>query len=176
MLKAIIGLIKSLNSNSHPGEIAHAVSIGVLLGLMPKDNALWYILFIFFAFVRINKAVYLLVILGMSLFAHTLDVYLDQIGYIVLTYEPAYPVYRFLLDIPFVAFTKFNNTVVMGSLVSGIILYIPVYIIARLLIKLWRSTIAPKIASSKLWSGFKNLPLIKKIFAISEEISGVVKR
>lgn len=176
MLKYIINFLKSLNSNSHPGEIAHAAAIGVLLGLMPKDNVLWYILFIFFAFVRINKAVYFLVILAMSSFAHMTDMLLDKIGYIVLTFEPTVPIYRFLLDIPFVAFTKFNNTVVMGSLVSGIILYVPVYIVSRLLVKLWRSTLAPMIASSKIWLALKKLPFVRKLFSVSEEITGVLKR
>lgn len=48
MISYIAKLLKSLNTNSHPGEIAHAVAIGVLLGFMPKDNALWYLLFVFF--------------------------------------------------------------------------------------------------------------------------------
>ena len=94
----------------------------------------------------------------------------------VLVLEPAIPVYRKLLDIPFVAFTKFNNTVVMGSLVAGLVLYIPVYIISRLLVKLWRVVLAPKITASKLWVGIKKLPLIEKIISKSQEISGVIKQ
>ncbi|HAK68458.1 MAG TPA: TIGR03546 family protein, partial [Treponema sp.] len=47
MLKAFVKLIKALSSNTAPGEIAHAFAWGVILGFMPKDNALWYILFIF---------------------------------------------------------------------------------------------------------------------------------
>lgn len=176
MLTYILSLFRSLNSNSHPGEIAHGVALGVIMGMVPKDNVLWYILFIFFFFIRINKAVYLLVTLGVSLCIAPLDMMFDSIGYEVLMFEPAIPIYRKLLDIPFVAFTKFNNTVVMGSLVSGLILYIPVYVLSRLLVKLWRTVLAPKITASKLWVGIKKLPFVTKIISKTHEISGVIKR
>ena len=48
MLKAIIKFFKALNSNVHPGAVAHAVCLGMILGFMPKTNALWYILTVFF--------------------------------------------------------------------------------------------------------------------------------
>lgn len=176
MLGYLLNLFKSLNSNSHPGEIAHGVALGVIMGMVPKDNVLWYILFIFFFFIRINKAVYLLVTLVVSLFISPADMLLDSLGYQVLMYEPAIPVYRQLLDIPFVAFTKFNNTIVMGSLVAGIILYIPVYILSRLLVKLWRTIVAPWITSSRLWVGIKKLPLVEKIVSKSQSIAGVLDK
>lgn len=176
MLGYLLNLFKSLNSNSHPGEIAHGVALGVIMGMMPKGNALWYILFVLFFFIRINKAVYLLVTLGVSLCIAPADMLLDALGYQVLTFEPAVPVYRTLLDIPFVAFTKFNNTVVMGSLAAGLILYIPVYILSRLLVRLWRTVLAPKITSSKLWVGMKKLPLVEKVISKYQEISGVIER
>ena len=55
MLKAIIKFFKALNSNVHPGAVAHAVCLGMILGFLPKTNALWYILTVFFLFVRINN-------------------------------------------------------------------------------------------------------------------------
>ena len=64
----------------------------------------------------------------------------------------------------------------MGSLVAGLILYIPVYILSRLMVKLWRVVIAPKITASKLWVGIKKLPLVEKIISKSQQISGVIKR
>ncbi len=176
MLGYLLNLFRALNSNSHPGEIAHGVALGVIMGMMPKDNALWYILFALFLFVRINKAVYLLVTLGVSLCIAPADMMLDQLGYQALTFGPLVPIYRSLLEIPFVAFTKFNNTVVMGSLVAGLVLYIPVYVLARLLVRLWRTVLAPKITASKLWVGMKRLPFVEKIVSKSQEIAGVINR
>jgi uncharacterized protein (TIGR03546 family) len=163
MLKAIVKLFKSLNANSHPGEIAHALCLGVLLGLMPKDNALWYILTVFFLFMRINRGVLVLIAALFTLIAPPFDPLLDSMGYAVLMFAPLVPVFRALLDIPFVAFTKINNTVVVGSIVASLIAYIPLYVLSRLAVRLWRMTVAPKIMESKLYKAFMRLPLAAKI-------------
>ena len=170
MISYIVKLLKALNTNSHPGEIAHAVSIGVLLGFMPKDNALWYLLFVLFLFVRVHKGAFLLTVLAASLLARLFDPLFDAIGYAVLTFSPAEPVYAALLDIPFVAFTKFNNTVVAGAVVSGLILYIPVYILMRILIKSWRTHFAPALVRSKFMQAFYQIPFISKIAGFFTEV------
>ena len=170
MISYIVKLLKALNTNSHPGEIAHAVAIGVLLGFMPKDNALWYLLFVLFLFVRVHKGAFLLTVLAASLLARLFDPLFDAIGYAVLTFSPLEPVYAALLDIPFVAFTKFNNTVVAGAVVSSLILYIPVYILIRILIKSWRTHLAPALARSKFMQAFYQIPFISKIAGFFTEV------
>ena len=170
MISYIVKLLKALNTNSHPGEIAHAVAIGMLLGFMPKDNALWYLLFVFFLFVRVHKGALLLTTLAASLLAGLFDPLFDAIGYAVLTFSPLEPVYAALLDIPFVAFTKFNNTIVAGSLIFSLILYIPVYILIRILTKLWRTYLAPALIRSKFMQAFYQTPLIAKIAGFFTEV------
>lgn len=163
MLKKFLKFFKALNSNSHPGEIAHAISIGLLMGFLPKDNVTWYILSVFFLFIRINKGSFLLFTFLFSILAQSLDPLFDKIGYAILTLENLEPVFAKLLDIPFVSFTKFNNTIVMGSLISGIVLYIPVYFLVRGFMKLWRTVLAPLVRKSKIIIFLKNLKFIKKI-------------
>lgn len=175
MFQYIIKLFKSLNNNSHPGEIAHGVACSLLLGFMPKDNVLWYMIFVFCLFLRINKAAYGIMIIVFSLLAPLLDSIFDIIGYYVLTFPAFENFFSWLLDIPFVAFTNFNNTIVMGSLVSGIILYVPVYWLARLFVKIWRHTLAPKIRNSKIFKLIGKMPLVKKITDMSTKIEELRK-
>lgn len=163
MLKRFLKFFKTLNSNSHPGEIAHAVCLGMLMGFLPKDNVTWYILTVFFLFVRINKGAFFIYTLIFSFLAQFLDPLFDKIGYFILTIDKLEPIYATLLEIPFISFTKFNNTIVMGSLLSGIVLYIPVYFISRLFLKLWRNKFAPAIRKSKIISYISKIKLIKKI-------------
>jgi len=170
MFSYIVKLLKSLNTNSHPGEIAHAVAIGMLLGFMPKDNVLWYLLFVFFLFVRVNRGAFLLTILVASLFARFFDPLFDSLGYAVLTFSSLKPVYAALLDIPFVAFTKFNNTIVAGSIVFSLILYIPVYIVIRIFTKSWRTYLAPALARSKFVQALYHVPFVAKIAGFFTEV------
>ena len=169
MLKAIAKLLGAISSNTRPGAIAHAVSCGVLLGFMPKDNLLWYILFIFILFMNIQRGAYALSILLGAAFTVFLDPRFDSVGYSILTIESVKPYYASLLDIPFVAFTKFNNTVVMGSFVCGVAAYIPLYVLARLFVWAWRKYLAEKVRKLKIAAVLKNIPLVEKIAGMMGE-------
>ena len=169
MLKAIAKLLGAISSNTRPGAIAHAVSCGVLLGFMPKDNLLWYILFIFILFMNIQRGAYALSILLGAALTVFLDPLFDSVGYSILTVESMKPYYASLLDIPFVAFTKFNNTVVMGSFACGVAAYIPLYVLARLFVWTWRKYLAEKVRKLKIAAVLKNIPLVEKIAGMMGE-------
>ena len=166
MLKLIVRFLKAINSNQHPGEIAHAVCLGMILGFLPKNNALWYVLTVFFLFMRINKGTFALSTILFSLLAPALDPLFDTIGWCFLTLDKLAPAFTWLLNIPFVGFTKFNNTIVSGSLLFSLLCYIPVYFIARLIIKLWRTKLSAALRKTKLIIFLSKLPLIKKIGAM----------
>lgn len=170
MLSAIVKLFQALNSNKSSSEIAHACCMGVILGFMPKNNAIWFIIFVFFMFVRINKGAYLLITALISLFAWQLDPMFNNIGYAILKYPAFENFFAWLIDIPFVGFTKFNNTIVMGSLVFSLALYIPVFIIIKVLVRLWRKKISTKIGDTFIAKSFLKIPLIRKIIEIRSEI------
>ncbi len=173
MISAIAKLLKGLNDNSHPGEIAHAASCGFLLGLLPKDNLLWYLIFILFLFLRINKGALLLVILLGSVVALFLDPLFDTIGYTVLTIEAIAPFMATFLNVPLMAYTKINNSVVMGSLLFSIAAYVPMYLGARAFVGVWRKTIAPKLANNKVVKGFMKLPIISKIYKAYSKVEAI---
>ncbi len=164
MISLIVKLLKGLNDNSHPGEIAHAASCGLVLGLMPKDNILWYLIFILFLFLRINKGAFLLIIMLGSLLPIFLDPLFDTIGYTVLTIEAIAPFMATFLNIPIMAYTKLNNSIVMGSLLFGIVAYAPMYLLGRAFVLVWRKKLSPILANNKLVKGFMKTPIISKIY------------
>lgn len=168
MLDFIIKILKAINSNSHPGEIAHAVCCGMMLGFLPKDNALWILLTVFFVFLRINKVFFVISTVLFSFLATLFDPIFDQIGFFLLNVDFATPFFSSLLEIPFVGFTKFNNTIVFGSLISSIILYVPVYWIVRLILRMWRTYLLPIVRKTKLVAIVSKIPLVKKIGALYE--------
>lgn len=171
MIKFLTNIFNSLNSNSNPGEIAHAICCGMILGFMPKTNALWYILFFLFCFLRINKACYLLFTFLFSMITPFIDPIFHKIGFAILSHEPLIPIYIKMLEIPYLPLTKFNNTIVMGSLTCGILLYIPIYILSRLIVHLWRRVIRQTVVNSKFVKGLTKLPLISKFISVSKELA-----
>lgn len=170
MLAYLVNFLKALNSNSKPSQIANSFCIGLILGFMPKSNLLWFALFFFFAFVRINKCGYYIMILIGSLTAYLIDPLFDKIGYEILTFAPLENFYSWALDIPFVGFTKFNNTIVAGSLAFGLILYIPFFFLILLLVSQWRKHIAPVFNDSKVLKTIYQIPLLGKIASKAAEL------
>lgn len=169
MLKAIVKFFQGLNSNKKPDEIATACCMGLMLGFIPKDNALWFIIFIFFLFVRLNKGAYILMTALVSLFAWLLDPLFNQIGYKILTIPQMEAFYSKLMDFPFVGLTRINNSIVMGALVFSLALFIPFFFLMKFLVILWRKKISPVVVQSSFWKGLTGLPLIKKVIDIASE-------
>lgn len=163
-------MFKALNANAHPGEIAHAFACGVLLGFLPKNSVLWYVFFIFCFFLRINKGAYLLTIVFASLCAPLLDSVFDTVGYMVLTLPSLQGMFRTWLDTPFIAFTRFNNSIVAGSLIISLVGYIPFYFFIRLFVSLWRKTLQPLLVRNPLAKAFMNLPLFRSIAAAAQKL------
>ncbi len=167
MIKKIFKLLKAFNGNVNPAEIAHAFAFGAILGLMPKHNLLWYLVLVFILFMRINRPAYLLMIMAGSAVSYLFDGIFDTLGYAFLTIPWLSGIFGWLLDIPFVAYTQFNNTVVMGSLLTGLILYIPLYWTGRGLVWLWRKWLAEKVRNSKLFKVLQKAPLVAKIVSLA---------
>lgn len=168
MFKKLIKLLKLLNSNSKASQIANSFCIGLILGLMPKNNLLWFMILVFFMFVRIHKACYGIMILVGAILAPGLDPLFDKVGYAILTFSPMENTFANLLDIPFIGFTRFNNTIVMGSLACGLIAYIPVFFLAEGFVYVWRRFVAPAFIKSKVLNAFYKIPLIKKIVELGQ--------
>lgn len=163
MFKYVKRFLKALNANAHPGDIAHAVSLGLLLALVPKGNLLWPFLFILTMFIRMNKGALFISLILLSFVIPFIDVWVEKTGFILLTQPTLHDVYALLYATPFIGLTRFNNTMVMGSLIWAMVLYVPIYFLSRVLVQGYRTHVQPKIVNSKIYKLFFQLPLVRKI-------------
>jgi uncharacterized protein (TIGR03546 family) len=159
----IAKLVAALNTNVRPRQIAAGISLGLMLALIPKANLLWVILFIITFFLKINQAITFIFMAIFDLIALFLDPLLHLLGYFILTLPPLQEFFTMLYNIPLLYLSKFNNTVVMGGLAAGIVLFVPAYILAKWGIKIYRDKLREKIAHSKLVKGFLQHPLVASI-------------
>jgi len=163
MIRPIAKLIVALNSNLGKKQIAAGFSWGVLLGLIPAGNVLWIVLFGVSFFFTHHHASKVLVIGIIKLFSAVVAPLVDIVGWEVLHIEALQGLFTSLYNMPFVPFTRFNNTLVAGGLVSGIILWLPVFALVYFLIPLYRNTLAPKIRESKVVKSIKGVPIVSKL-------------
>ncbi len=145
-----------------------------MLGFLPKNNLLWYILFVFIFFMRIQRGVLMVTMVVAAMLTVFADPVFDLVGYKILTVPELIPWYAKALNIPFVAFLMLHNTVVMGSLACSVAAYIPLFIVARILVWFWRRFIGEWIKNSPVVQTVNGvlakIPLVQKVSEIMLEL------
>ena len=173
MIKPVAKLIVALNGNMKKSQIAAGFSWGLLLGLIPAGNVFWIILFVASFFFKNHHASKLLVLAILKILSGAIAPLMDIAGWEVLHVEALQPFFTTLYNMPFVPWTRFNNTLVAGGLVSGIILWLPVFFLIFLLVPMYRSKVIPKIRNSKILAAIKKVPLISPLIeAVSKAALG----
>jgi len=163
LLKIIGKLIIALNGNVKRSQIAAGFAWGILLGLIPAGNFFWIVLFICSFFFKHHHWSKIFSMAVVKLVSPLIVLWIDFLGWEVLHIEALQPLFTTLYNMPFVPFTKFNNTLVMGGLIGGVVLWLPSFIIFMALIPLYRNNLAPKIRNSKLVRAIANSPLLKAV-------------
>jgi uncharacterized protein (TIGR03546 family) len=163
MIKGIAKLIMALNGNVSKTQIAAGFAWGILLGLVPAGNAFWIVLFLVSFFFTHHHGGKIAALAILKILSPLLVYQMDKLGWFVLHIDSFRPFFTSLYNMPFVPFTKFNNTLVMGGLTAGIVLWLPVFFLFLILIPLYRNTIGPKIKNSKLVKAIVKFPLFSII-------------
>ncbi len=174
MISFIAKIFVALNSNSRPSELASAIAFGFWLALIPGGNLLWIVLFIIAFLIKHNLAALLLSMGLFRVFTPLTDPFLDKLGALVLEHPGLQDFFTALYNIPLLPYSEFNNTVVMGGFLLGAACWFPLFILFNLLVKVYRKTIAPKLAESKIVKGLKKIPFVSKISKAVQKASVLI--
>jgi len=149
LIKLLRNILKILQTDVSPQQVAFGAALGVFMGLVP--GLLWksfFFLLIMIFRVNIGAAFVTWTIFGLiGLFSDPLA---DQLGFFILNLRFLFGVFTSLANTSLVPFTKFNNTVVMGNLALGVILFYPVYLFARKFILYYRANWRDKVGKWKI--------------------------
>src|SRR3990172_133718 len=152
LLKLLQQLVKTLNSEGTPGQIAAGMALGAVLGLTPLVNL--HNLVILGAIMVLNVS-FPGAMLGWALavpVGFALDPVFDAVGVVLLLRTPALtPLWTQLANAPVVPLTNFNDTIVLGSLVSWVVLALPIYFLARWGVGRYRATLYPRLAQTRVF-------------------------
>ena len=129
--------------------MAWGFALGAILGLVP-NMFMKLVIFIVIMMFRVNVSAAFLAWAVYEILSFALDPLFDSLGYYILNIDSLNSFYTYLYNLPVVPFTKFNNTVVMGSLIVGIILIIPNMIIAKKLLVYYRTHLREKVSQWKI--------------------------
>ena len=167
MIKYVTSFFRAINANAHPGDIAHAVALGLFLAILPKNNLTFTFLFFLCIFIRINKGAFFISFILFGFVTPFIDVLINNIGFWAVQLSFLRPIFIALENIPFVALFKLSNTMVLGGIIWGLILYIPVYILTRIIIAKYRKYMQPAV-NVKGVGLLGKIPLLRHLTKISD--------
>ena len=128
ILKFLQSLLKTLHSEGTPGQIAGGIALGAALGLTPLMNLHNAIVIALLCIINVSFGAGLL---GMAIFTpigFILDPIFDRIGHWILTDVTVLRSFFAWIEAqPILAFANLNNTVVLGSIVGWLLLFVPIF-------------------------------------------------
>lgn len=167
MVNFVAGILKILNSESEPGQISLAFCLSMIMGFTPLYS-LYNVLVLFIVLVvRVNLSSF---ILGWGIFkgvAYILDPLFHVTGYKILTLESFQGLWTLVYNIPLMRVARFNNSIVMGSLLISLILFVPMYLAFNLLIRRYRDHLMVWIEKTRLMQILQTTRIYKVYKAIS---------
>lgn len=126
-LRPVQFVAQALTDGSSPRQLAWGIALGMLIGLVPKENLTAVALVIAVSALRVNLAA----VSGSALVFAWSGVLLDplshRLGLALLEADLLRPFWTWLFERPLMPWTSFNNSVVLGSLLIGLMLMYPVY-------------------------------------------------
>ncbi|MBN1824133.1 MAG: TIGR03546 family protein [Endomicrobiales bacterium] len=168
-IKIVKKIIMILQSEISPSQIAAGAAFGALIGLAPAGSLHSVLLIILVFMLNVNIASAFVFTGIFALLGLLTDPFADKVGYFLLVdIKALVPVWANLYNMPLVPFTRFYNTVVMGNLVFGIVLFAPVFMLVKRFIVFYRANLRDKVAQWKIMKFFK----IGSAFNVYDRMNG----
>jgi uncharacterized protein (TIGR03546 family) len=166
-IEILAKLIRILRSAASPAQIAGGFILGMIIGLTPLWNLHNLIVFILIVILNVNIGMALFSFALFSGFAYLLDPLFHDLGFFLLVDQNSLNnFWTNLYNVPVVALSNFNNTVVMGSIIFSLILLIPVYFASKKGVIWYRENIDTRMQKWKIVKIVKG----SKIYNIYQKI------
>ncbi len=151
ILKQLFAFIKLLNSETGNVAIAMGLTCGFILGMTPSLSLHSLLVFLILFFFRIQIGAALISAFFFKFIAYLLDPVFHSVGGKVLEMESLQGIFTSLYNMPIIPYTRFNNSIVMGSAVVTFILSPFVYLFSQYLIIKYRVTVLARFKQTKAW-------------------------
>lgn len=139
VIALVRGFARSLLARTAPGQLALGLTLGMILGAMPKANLIALGLCVVIFSVRCNKALALAAAVAFSFLGTSIDPFTHKVGLAVLSIHSLQPAYTSAFQLPLGPWVGFNNTVVLGTFLLGLYIAYPVFWLSRLFFSVARS-------------------------------------
>lgn len=150
MIRIVAKVLKVLNSESEPGQISLALCLAMVAGLTPFLGIHNLLVILLVLLLRVNLSTFLLGLAAFSGIAYILDPLFHYMGLAILTADSLQDLWTSLYNSTFWRLTRFNNSILMGSFLFALILFVPLYIAANFAIRQYRRRVLEWVKKTRL--------------------------
>jgi len=166
-IKKLLKLLAAFNANVGAWRIAAGFACGFLMAVLPVGNLLWLALFILCSFVKMQRVAFVISLAAFKLAYAPIAPLADALGWSILDSAALRETFIRLAAAPIAPLTRFNNSLVMGGLALGLIAWIPLFVAFLLLVKIYRTKLAPVIRNSNSNKALRKLALFQGLASLA---------
>jgi uncharacterized protein (TIGR03546 family) len=155
LIKQLINFIRLLHSEGGTQQIAWGLTLGAFLGFSPFFSLQTFLILLILLVFKVQFGAAFLSAFFFKLIAFIIDPAADVLGRLVLESGSMRSVWVTLYNLPVVPYTRFNNSIVMGSFVFALIISPILFFGFKILIQKYRTHIVHTFEKSKAWKAFK---------------------
>lgn len=155
ILKQLFAFIKLLNSDTGNISLALGMTCGFILGMTPVLSLHSLLIFLILFFFRIQIGAALVMAFFFKFVAYLLDPIFHSVGSNVLEMESLQGFFTTLYNMPILPYTRFNNSIVMGSAVVTFALSPIVFIASQYFIVKYREIVVARFRETKFWKAMQ---------------------
>ena len=168
MLKTIAKFLKILNSDAEPGQISLGFAFAMIAGFTPLMSLHNLLVLLLILFLRVNLSSFLLGLALFSALAFALDPLFHQIGLAILTLPALSDLWTALYNSALWRLERFNNSIVMGSLIVSLALFVPMVLVGNVLVRRYREHVLQWVMRTRVMQAFQ----ASKLFGYYQSVSG----
>lgn len=161
LLKQIFGFLKLLNSDTGTNQLAAGVAAGFVLGMTPAFSLQTILIILIILFFRIQIGAALLGAFFFAFPAYLMDPMFSKVGEILLETKGLSGLWTSLYNMPIIPYTRFYNSLVMGSGIVAFALSPLIFILSKKMIQKYRVVVVEKFKETKFWKAVKATALFK---------------
>jgi uncharacterized protein (TIGR03546 family) len=165
--KIIFSFIRALNEKVSPRALAGGFALGAIIGLTPKGSLHNVVVLLLIFLLPVNKSASLVSALVFALVSYLFDPFFNRVGEFLLTLPALEGLWTSLYNLPVLPWTRFNNTLVLGSLFAALLLFVPLFKGAVWGVTRYRERVMTVVSQWKLVQVMK----VSKLYMLYERFS-----
>jgi len=161
-------ILSVLNSDAEPHQIASAVALAMLAGLNPLLGGIGLLVLVLIFSLRVNLSTFIALFAVFSALSILLAPLMASIGELLLKNENWLELWTNLYQSYWFRLFEYNNTLTLGAAVFSVILFIPVFFIAKWLVLKYRAALMAFVNKFKVVQSLK----ASKFYQVYQTVHG----